>query len=182
MSFNIGFSDHFDGDVCEGSISLGKRNETFHAGLNTFSRSDYVRQWESALKTVLVERRTTALFYNVDIGQNGVGTLWLYPMIPSEWAGDTESKRARLRNFPECDDAGVYICERFVNVTVDPLNFEQRFFEEFEDGSQGEELALYFLDLACPERIFGYLDDNVADVSHWYFSNADLEAFLSSKK
>lgn len=178
MRFSIQFSSDED---CNGSISLGDHLETFHSSIDHFSRDQYEQQWINALRITLEERRPTALFQNVEIGDDGVGTLWLYPIVASEFAGDTDSKRLRLSDFPKQEDAGVYIGERFMPVTVDVSNFERRIYLEFEDGSKGDELALYYLDLSAPERFFGYLGDGIADVSHWYFSNSDIEAFLSSQ-
>jgi len=181
MNFSILFLGNDDSQSCKGSILLGEHAETFQSCLKDFSRDQYEQQWLNALRIVLRDRRPTALFQSVDIVDDGVGTLWLYPIIPSEFAGDTAEKRLRLSDFPRRDDAGVYLGERFMPVTVKASNFERRFYEEFEDGSKGDELAFYYLDLTAPERFFGYLGDDIADVSHWYFPNSDLEAFLSSK-
>lgn len=181
MTFSIRYLEDEDGQSNLGKILLGEHNETFYSNLKDFSRYQYEQQWLTALRIVLKERRTAALFQSVDIGEDGFGTLWLYPIVPSEFAGDTDQKKQRLKNFPEIEDAGVYLGERFMPVTVKASNFERRFYSEFEDGSKGDELSLYYLDLSVPERFFGYLDDNIADVSHWYFANSDLEEFLCSK-
>ncbi|SHE93812.1 hypothetical protein SAMN05444273_103205 [Litoreibacter ascidiaceicola] len=178
MKFSIQFSSN---NGCNGSITLGEHLETFRSSFGCFSRAQYEQQWINALKIILEERRPTALFVSVEIGDDGVGTLWLYPIVASEFAGDTDDKRMRLSDFPDQEDAGVYIGERFMPVTVDVSNFERRIYLEFEDGSKGDEIALYYLDLSAPERFFGYLGDDIADVSHWYYSNSDLEAFLTSQ-
>ncbi|WP_370303333.1 hypothetical protein [Pseudooceanicola sp.] len=181
MSFSISFHGEPTGEACEGSISLGEFAETFHADLRSFSRQRYEQQWSDAVKAVLSDRKVVCLFYNVELNEEGYGLLWTYPIVPSELAGDTLSKKKRLENFPDREDDGVYVTERFLNVTVKSENFERRLFWEFEDGSQGEEISLYYLDLSVPERLFGYMNDNIADVSHWYFPNSDLERFLLSR-
>ena len=113
------------------------------------------------------------------MAENGIGTLWLYPIIPSEMAGELGDAKSRLSDFPSNEDGGIYITERFMPVTVKASNFEQRHYYWFEDGSRGEELALYYLDLSAPERFFGYMNYNVADFSHWYFANANMRRFLA---
>jgi len=178
LAFSIQFSGDRDGD---GWISLGNHTETFQSSFSHFSRAQYERQWKQALKTALEDRRPAALFQNVAIGDDGVGTLWLYPIVASECAGDTENKRRGLKNFPEQQDDGVYISERFMPVTVDVSNLKRRIYLEFEDGTTGHELALYYLDMSAPERIFGYLDENFVNLSHWYFSNSEIRNFLSSQ-
>lgn len=177
----IRFSDDQDGIFGHGYISLGDYVENFYSCLNDFSREQYKQQWINALKMILEERRTTALFQSVEVDGDGVGRLLLYPVVPSELAGNTDFKKSHLSDFPTQENAGVYIGERHMSVTTKASNFERRIYLELEDGSRGHELALYYLDLAAPERFFGYLDEDIADVSHWYFSNNDIEMFLSSQ-
>ena len=61
-------------------------------------------------------------------------------------------------------------------MTTEPENFRRRFDTEFEDGTRGEALALYLLGPdapdapdapGAPERVFGYLDCGLAQLSHW---------------
>ncbi|NRP13025.1 hypothetical protein XMM379_000820 [Aliiroseovarius sp. xm-m-379] len=177
MSFSISFNRSDKAVAGTGEISLGRQSETFSSCFKHFDLKQYEAQWKSALRITLTERRTSALFSSIELDDDGVGRLWLYSVIPSELAGDTASKRARLTDFPAQEDAGIFIGQRFMNVTVNISNFERRIFETYADGSHGDELALYYLDLSAPERFFGYLDDNIADCSHWYFSNEDLQSF-----
>ena len=160
---------------------LGEFEEVFEASFEQFSRDQYQRQWREAVRLVLKERRTAALFYNVEIGDEGMGCIWLYPIVPSEFAGITEGERAHLSDFPAQEDAGIYVGERFMFVTVDVSNFKRGLYREYEDGSKADEIALYYIDLSAPERFFVYLDDRLAHASHWYFPNSDLEAFLAEK-
>lgn len=181
MVFSICFTDDDDPQFLQGSISLGEHLETFHASLKDFSRDQYEQQWSNAMRVALTERRPTALFQSVNIRDDGVGTLWLYPIVPSELAVGTDDKILSMSDSPKRDGAGVYLCERFMSVTVKASNFEQRIYEEFEDGSKGAELALYYLDLAAPERYYDYIDYAIGNVSNWYYPNSDLEKILSSE-
>ncbi|OUS38322.1 hypothetical protein A9Q94_02675 [Rhodobacterales bacterium 56_14_T64] len=179
MTFTVSFSDEVMTDQAKGSISLGDNLETFYSDLRSYSCEEYKAQWKAAISTSMRERRTTTLFKSVDLDGSGVGRLWLYSIVPSEIAGDTPKKQTQLEDFPACISDGVYLTERFMNVTVRHKSFNKRIYLQYEDGTFGEELALYFLDLAAPERFFGYLDDNVCHISHWYSPNSDLQNFLS---
>ena len=176
------FSIHFQSGSreTEAAITLGAI-ETFYPNLESFTQADYERQWNDAVRLCLRERKCVALFASAEIAKDGIGTLWLYPLIPSEIAGEVESARSRLEGFPSEEDAGAFIGERFMPVTIKASNFERRIYEWFEDGSRGDELALYYLDLSAPERFFGYIDHQMAHVSHWYVSNESLEKFLSTE-
>jgi hypothetical protein len=153
MTFSISFSKTKEANYCKGFITLGQFTETFYSCLTHFDRGQYKRQWMKAVSGVVSQREITALFKSIDIDADGVGTLWLYSLIPSEFAGDRETKRLGLMFFPEQKDGGVYETERCLNVTVRSSNFERRIYEEFEGGIKNE-LALYYLDLAAPERFF----------------------------
>jgi hypothetical protein len=181
MSFFIRFhADEDEDGACFGSVSLGDDTEDFRTILDHFSRDQYEAQWRNALRIVLAERRPVALFTSVKLGDDGLGRVWLFPIIPSELAGERVTMRPYLRDFPEPEDAGVYVCAGFRHVTVTAANFEKRIYLEFVDGTRGEDLSLYFLDLATPERFFGYLDHDVVGISHWYHPNSELQAFLST--
>lgn len=145
--------------------------------LHDFSRAQYENQWKKAVEIVLEERRTTALIHDVSIGEDGIGKLCLYGIVPSELAGNTEGKRARLKDFPKEIADGVYLTERFMYVTTDLGNLKQDFYLEFEGGTKWL-MPLYYLDLENPERIFPYLGDNIADVWHEYCPNTELRKFL----
>lgn len=179
MTFAISFIDDAIYDRAKGSISLGNAVETFYSDLSDYSCDDYKAQWTKAINLALNERRTTAIFKSIELAENGIGHLWLYPIVPSEHAGDTSEKQALLEGFPQDASDGVYLTERFMNVTIRPENFNERHFLQYEDGTVGEELALYYLNLSSPESFFGYLHDNVSHISHWYFSNSDLKHYLS---
>ena len=155
-----------------GEITLGTRLESFAADTTHFTVDHYARQWRAALERALVGREIAGLFSNIQLDSGGVGLLWLYPLVPAECAElpGTAQRRA----------GGVYLAERFLHVTTEPDNFRRRIYMEYEDGTKGEEIALHFLDLSAPERVFGYLDGALAGVSHWYVPDAEIAAFLES--
>lgn len=114
------------------------------------------------------DRKVSALFFNVDLEVDGTGWLWFFTLIPSEETA-----------LEERSDTGVFITQRFVPVCTQPGSFLTRRFLEYEDGTKGEELSFYFLDLDQPERFFGYLDTTVAGVSSWYVDNRAMISFLA---
>ncbi len=180
MAFRIGFTGEPAPDGGRrGEITLGDRLETFSADTRHFAPDRYERQWRRALEMALVGREVAALFHSVSLDADGVGQLWLYPVIPSELAEIPEAARRQTASW-QGDDGGVYLAERFLHVTTEPDNFRRRIYTEFEDGTRGEELALHFLDLDAPERVFGYLDGALAGISHWYLANAEIAAFLGN--
>ena len=95
-----------------------------------------------------------------------------------------EATRHRQTEYPDRDDGGIYLAERFLHVTTEPENFRRRFDTEFEDASRGEALSLYLLDPDAPdapERVFGYLDCGLAQLSHWYVPYAEIAGFLGKE-
>ncbi len=150
-------------DNCEGSILLSGVPEKFIASLTSFSMTSYQKQWSDAIRMVKYDRKPSALFTNVDLGDDGTGWLWIYTLIPSdelELEGQSEK--------------GVYITNSFYPVCTNPSSFLKRSFLEYEDGTKGDELAFYFLDLQHPERFFGYLDTAICERSYWFLADADI--------
>ena len=139
----------------------------FSSSLKSFSKDDYESLWKTSVQKSVLERQVTALFTDVWLETDGTGWLWFYTMVPSE---ETEEE--------EYSDTGIFITQRFVPVCTKPESFLTRKFIEFDDGTKGEELAFYFLDLRCPERFFGYLDTNISGVSRWFIKNQDVKKFL----
>lgn len=160
ISFNENTSRE---DNCDGSILLAGATETFTASLTSFSKASYLKQWADAIRTVKHDRKPSALFSNVDLGTDGTGWLWFYTLIPAE--------ELELESQPE---KGIYITNSFYPVCTNPKSFLKRSFLEYEDGTKGDELAFYFLDLQHPERFFGYLDAEICGRSHWFVNDADL--------
>lgn len=180
MAFSIKFTDKVESDFCHGQINIGSFSETFETHLTTYSLSQYQRQWKDALAILITERTPVALFTSVNLDEDGIGFLWMYWLVPSETAGDANYRREKLDDFPKQDDAGYYVGQRFMFVTTDVRNFERRIYLEYEDGSKGQELALYYLDLSSPDRIFGYLGDHLDGADHWYVSNECVEEFIET--
>lgn len=170
MRFDLRFIGPDGGAEAEGQIFLPPVEEGFVADLSHYSRAQYQCQWRAALRRALEERRIAALFQSVEIGADGVGQLRLYPVIPAECAGAGAS----------AEQGGIYLCERVMWVTLRPEAFVRRPRLAYEGGTEGADLALYFLDLAAPERFYGYLDSRICGLSHWYFSDAAVAAFLAA--
>jgi hypothetical protein len=178
VAFSIKFTDKVESDFFHGQINIGAYCETFETHLNDYSLEQYQRQWKDALSILITERTPVALFTSVNLDEDGIGFLWICWLVPSETAGDANYRRQQLDDYPKQDDAGYYVGQRFMFVTTEARNFERRIYLEYEDGSKGQELALYYLDLSAPDRIFGYLEDHLEDAAHWYVSNESVKEFL----
>ena len=163
--FHISFTNDFaEDESCEGAILLNGLPDTFISSLSFFSKQSYENQWAKAIRMASCDREITALFSNVDLDVDGTGWLWFYTLIPSE---DVISEGHQ--------EKGIFITHSFKPVCTDPKSFLTRRFIEFEDGSLGEELSFYFLDLKYPERFFGYLDPQICEISHWFVSDKDIK-------
>lgn len=180
MAFSIKFRDKIESNFYHGQIEIGAFCETFETHLNDYTLEQYQRQWKDALSILITERTPVALFTSVNLDEDGIGFLWMYWLAPSETAGDASYRREQLVDYPKQADAGYYVGPRFMFVTTEARNFERRVYLEYADGSQEQELALYYLDLSAPDRIFGYLDDHLDGADHWYVSNESVEAFLKT--
>lgn len=154
MGFEITLTQ--DGDAARGEITLGEGREDFAPCLTHFSIAQYRSQWQRALRLAVIERQSAALFQSIEIDTRGYGTIWMYPLVPSD------------------DVNGVYVTERFMPIVVHPELLLERRYEEYDDGTIGPEIMSYFLDLRAPERFFGYMDDTVAGISNWYYPNGDF--------
>ncbi|WP_294226141.1 hypothetical protein [uncultured Shimia sp.] len=180
MAFSIKFTNKIESDFCHGQIDIGAFCETFETHLNAYSLKQYQHQWKDALSVLIKERTPVALFTSINLDDDDIGFLWMYWLVPSETAGDADYRKEQLCNYPMQADAGYYVGQRFMFVTTEARNFERRVYMPYEDGSQGPELALYYLDLSAPDRIFGYLDDHLEDASHWYVSNEAIQTFFET--
>lgn len=168
-SFFICFSEATsDQPHSEGKISLDGKVETFTASTQLFSKAEYENHWKNSVRKAVQDRQVSALFSDVNLENDGTGWLFFYTLIPSEET--TEGTHS---------NTGVFVTQRFVPVCTKPESFLTRKFIEYDDGSKGEELSFYFLDLDHPERFFGYLDTNILGVSNWFVKNRDMESFLS---
>lgn len=145
-----------------GEITLGEHRETFIPDLTHFTADQYRAQWKRALTRAVVHRESAALFQSLEIDNSGFGTLWLYPLVPSE--------DAKLNK----DADGIYVTERFMPIVIDPHLLLERRFHQQDDGTNGPEIMSNFLDMTAPDRFFGYLDDTVSGISHWYYSNGNF--------
>ncbi len=180
MVFSIKFTDQIESNFYHGQIDIGAFCETFETHLNDYTLDQYRHQWKDALSILIKEREPVALFTSINLDGDGIGILWMYWLVPSETAGDANYRREQLDDYPKQADAGYYVGQRFMFVTTEARNFERRIYLEYADGSKGQELALYYLDLSAPDRIFGYLTDNLDGADHWYVSNESVEEFLKT--
>lgn len=170
--FAISFNENTNQeDYCEGSILLAGLAKTFTASLTSFSKASYLKQWADAIRTAKHDRMFSALFTDVDLGTDGTGWLWFYTLIPSEDLEIYRPDEIKLENQPE---KGIYITNSFYPVCTNPKSFLKRSYIEYEDGTKGDELTYYFLDLQHPERFFGYLDYKICGRSNWFVKNSDF--------
>jgi len=91
--------------------------------------------------------------------------LWLYTLIPEE---DTASFGQEQKK------SGIFVVPGFRAVCTNPNSFLEPKYHDYDDGTKGREISMYFLDLERPERFFGYLDDGIDDRDHWFVRNDDV--------
>lgn len=153
-----------------GKITIGDFSESFTPSTEINSLDWYRKQWTAALRLALNKRELGGLITDLTLDADGLGTLWMYTIIPSETAYGLSSDQ------PDSDY--LYFTHRFFFVTVQPENFTKRLYIEFDDGTKGDEISLYYYDLKNPSRFFGYLGPSIAGISSWSASNRDIDEFL----
>lgn len=173
------FASYTKENVAHGRILLGENTETFETDLNTYSVKQYQTLWASAIDGAVNRRRTTALISNVSIGNDGIGMVWLYPLVPAEAAAPVKSIADAIPSYPSDPFRGVYITERHMMVTTEAERLTRPFYLTLEDDDGGEtrdeyETPLYYFDVNAPERLFAHLDDSILGISNWYVSNDAL--------